>query len=195
MPIAGFTLVEVLVALTLTSLLLLSLITGLRGISDAATRTDALAQRVTEMRLVSDFLRHHVAGALSVTYADPDQDATPPRHYFQGDARRLQWVGELQAVHAPGGLFVFRLQALPDQGILQLGYMPYPGRQWHGDWAGEQRHVLIQGLDHWAVRYQDARGQWHDQWQDSSGLPTLVSIMIQAEGRHWPELLIALGGP
>ena len=192
----GFTLVEVLVALTLTSLLLVSLTIGLRGISEAAIRADKVSQRTDEMRLVSQFLRRHLSVALWLTYGNAPSDGAQGlrdgqgRPYFAGGSDELRWVGELQAVHVQSPLVLFLIRHDRDRGELHLHYLPYPGKDWREEWTDAGRQTLLHDLDQWQLSYQDDDERWHDSWSEQAGLPVRIAVRIQAQGRHWPELII-----
>jgi len=189
----GLTLIEVLIALTLTSLLLLGLMTGLRGISDASIRSGEVADRISDMRLVSDFLYRH----LRVTVPLRQQHGAEGESWagLVGEEDRLQWLAPMQAANAPGDLFIFRLTRVVsgERHELRLAYMPYPETGWEGGWAPLASHRLVDELGEFRIRYQHPEsGEWETSWRHHAMMPTRLGIQVQASGRYWPEIIVPL---
>ena len=67
----GFTLVEVMVALTILSLVMMATVTGLRTLANTQSAIERMTSRVDEVRSVSIFLRDLLASASSGT--DPNK--------------------------------------------------------------------------------------------------------------------------
>ena len=67
----GFTLVEVMVALTILSLVMMATVTGLRTLANTQSAIERMTSRVDEVRSVSIFLRDLLTSASSGT--DPNK--------------------------------------------------------------------------------------------------------------------------
>ena len=61
----GFTLVEVVVALAVLSLIMLATVTGLRTLGNTQVAVDRQVDRVSELRAVSSFLRDSFGAAVT----------------------------------------------------------------------------------------------------------------------------------
>lgn len=187
----GFTLIEVIVALTLLSLIMLGLLSALRSLADSSRRTDENTQRIDQIRLVSDFLRRSIGQAMPI----PDYNLTHGHiNYFQGDREFMRWIAPFPAHHGGGGLYVMQLRVLTDPPALQLEYYPYPGEL--TDPANPPQpatHLLLDRIDFVRFQYRrNALQPWTDQWKGSYWLPGQVRIKISRDGREWPDLIIAL---
>ena len=151
----GFTLVEVIVALTLVSLIMLGLVSALRTFGDTASALDARSGRSAEARLLADFLR------ATLTRATPqpkvrtaEGGAVVP---FFGAANEIRWLGNLPARHGAGGMHYLRLYA--SAGRLYLQYLPHPGNAEPPDWSQAVPHLLSERLDQMRIAYQIRPGQ------------------------------------
>ncbi len=193
----GFTLVEVIVALTLVSLIMLGLVSALRTFGDTASALDARSGRSAEARLLADFLR------ATLTRATPqpkvrtaEGGAVVP---FSGAANEIRWLGNLPARHGAGGMHYLRLYA--SAGRLYLQYLPHPGNAEPPDWSQAVPHLLSERLDQMRIAYQIRPGQpgqagepgdWLADWTDSQHLPGRVRIDLAIAGQVRPPVVVAL---
>lgn len=186
----GFTLVEVLIALALLSLILLGLTAALRTFADSATRIEARAWRSDDVRLVSALLREALSNAAAINILLPGNQAVVKA--FAGGEQQIEWIGVLPARHGLGGLHHLRLQ-LDSQRNLQLSMAPLIGENKPADWQLARSRVLVYALDHFSLRYQGVGQQaWLPAWTDTTVLPARVSVQIAAAGEHWPPLIVSL---
>lgn len=189
----GFTLIEVLIALVLLSLLMGGLLASLRTLGDTATRLEARAAQAEERRLVSGFLRQ-VVGGLVRKPVDPG-DGTPPLP-FLGGAAELIWVAPMPAHHTVGGLHRFRLsRADLDEGALRLQFLPYVDDDTPPDWSLADQRLLLEGLQSLEIAYQLAGSRdWRSAWTEADRLPARIRLRLEQEAVWWPELVIPLAG-
>lgn len=195
---AGFTLVEVVIALTLVSLVMLGLVSALSTFGATAAKLDERVGRSGEARLVTDFLR----GTLSRSVRDLRQllpDGS--RHvFFRGGGGELVWLGNMPARHGVGGLHHFRLSVMEEYGrpFLALQYAPYIDDQSVPDWSQIPPHILAEHAASLQVAYQskplrpEEEAEWFPAWEDGEHLPGRLRIDISADGQHWPPLIVTL---
>ncbi|MFN3985320.1 MAG: prepilin-type N-terminal cleavage/methylation domain-containing protein [Rhodocyclaceae bacterium] len=207
----GFTLVEVVVALTIVSLIMLGLVSAMRTMGQAASAVQAVSDRSSDMQLIHAFLGRMLAGTQDLGEAPADGALdTPPdeaadeasqssQSYFEGRRERLRWVGVFPARHGLPGMHYFELARQSREGaaILNLRYLPYGGATAPPDWGRAAEHVLVGGVEAFSLAYQgeDANGPWQEEWRRTDaqpGLPARVRIRLKVEGRYWPELVYAL---
>ncbi|MBI1905197.1 MAG: prepilin-type N-terminal cleavage/methylation domain-containing protein [Rhodocyclales bacterium] len=193
----GFTLVEVVVALTLVALIMLGLLGALRAMGDAASRVDTVSARTSDMQLIGAFLGRVVSGGEALAYRG-DTPQEQQAVYFEASAGRLRWVGNLSQRHGTRGLHFLELGVDEEGGTraLVLRYLPYSGATAEPQWARRSVHVLLPQIDTLRFSYQgpDPDSPWVDDWvaEDQGGLPVRVRIAVQSDGRHWPELVYSL---
>lgn len=194
----GFTLIEVVVALTLVALIMLGLLGALRAMGDAATRVDTVSGRTSDMHLISAFLGRVVSGGESLAHRGGDTPEEQQAVYFEASAERFHWVGNLSLRHGTRGLHFLEL-AVDEEGggrALVLRYLPYSGATAEPQWARRSVHVLLPRIDtlHFSYQGPDPDSPWVDDWvaEDQGGLPVRVRIAVQSDGRYWPELVYSL---
>jgi len=200
---AGFTLAELLVAMTLLAFLSVALFGGLRFGArswDAVVRDSDDRDRIA---LAQSFLRDRL-GQVSLpgrwrgrdSYADTLLEGAPDRVAFSAP-----WLSSL----ALGGLYRFTLWyepgIEPGDGRLMLAWQPADADPDSlddlGDLAGER--VLLDGVAEFGLSYlgipEDAQElEWHDRWDEGPSPPDLVQIeLVFADpGRFWPNFAVAI---
>jgi general secretion pathway protein J len=117
-PSAGFTLIEVLISVTLVSLLAVGMMVAMRVGLSAMTKADTklmLNRRVVGAQRV---LEQQIAGLMPVT-ADcrPDPDAPPTRiPFFQGEAQSMRFASTYSLQQASRGLpMMVEFQVIPGE--------------------------------------------------------------------------------
>ncbi|WP_418647482.1 PulJ/GspJ family protein [Thauera butanivorans] len=190
----GFTLVEVIVALSLVALIMLGLVSALRTFGDTASALDARSGDSTEARLLADFLRATLARAVAQPRVQTVDDG--PVVPFSGSAGELRWLGNLPARHGAGGMHYMRLFA--GEGGLWLQYLPHPGNTEPPDWSTAAVHLLSPNLDLLRIAYQTRpqqpgeEAEWLSFWDDLQHLPGRLRIDLVIAGQHRPPLIVAL---
>ena len=187
----GFTLVELVIALTLVSLIMLGLLSAMRALGDTGTRLEGRALKADELRLVTAFLRQSLGSASP--RADPvSGDGTLSVH-FEGAGQTLQWLGVMPPRHGVGGLTHMRLGLIERGQVLALQYQPFDPLQPQPDWSGIEPHWLVEGVEGFALRYQALEGgQWRSEWSDAAYIPGRVQLAIEDGEGAWPLIVVQL---
>jgi general secretion pathway protein J len=102
---AGFTLVELLIALAMIALITLLLFSGLRLGSRAWEAVDASAERTGAMRLANEFLERTLSQVRPATLVVEAETVS----VFAGDAERLEFAAPLSEHVGVPGIYVLRL--------------------------------------------------------------------------------------
>lgn len=192
-PARGFTLVEMLLVLVLLSLLVLAMASALRTASQTEERIDTRLARMDDLRIASSFLPS-VLGRISAQKTSLPVPAGQSPYFFIGTPESVTWVGVMPARHGAGGLTHFRL-ALTDQGALVLRHLPWIDAATPPDWNAAASSVLLAGVTHLTLRYEDARGEppaWMGQWSTIDRLPDRMAIEVQGDAGRWPPMVISL---
>jgi general secretion pathway protein J len=201
----GFTLVELLVGLTLLSVMALVLYSafwlGMRSWQTATARHED----TEDMRLAADFFHAY----LSKAYPLMRREDTEQRLQFEGNTHRLRFVTEMASHLGIAGLYMIVLELIEDGENRQL---IATRTLFHSDLeplqteAGQftQRAVLARNLSAAHFTYfgplpasgfsqPEAPDQWQDQWTDAQRLPTLVGLEVTPNaGAPWPKLVFRL---
>lgn len=190
----GFTLIEVVVALSLLSLIMLGLVGALRAFGQTGERLEEQTLVNDDLRLVGALLQSSIASAAVLQRVEPDSKAVGV--WFQGRVQGLEWLGVMPARHGVGGLMHLRLmleQAQDDRYRLVLFMAPYRGADKEPDWDILEGRVLLEDVTDMQLRYLGFKeAGWSVEWLNETALPTKVYLALTLRGRPWPPLLIPL---
>jgi general secretion pathway protein J len=195
---AGFTLVELLIALTLVGLLATLVFGGVRLAARAWGRTDDRAAEAADRWAVANVLRDAITGAYPA-FASPDpRDRTLA---FDGEANSLLLLAPLPQAIAAGVTAEMRFY-LAGEGAtktLVLGWrLDLPSAQTGGA-LPENRIALLDRVRRIDFAYFGADGPndapvWHERWSERTALPQLVRIAVERSDPAlpaWPTLVAA----
>jgi general secretion pathway protein J len=198
---SGFTLLEVLVAISLLALLLTLAYAAMRTAVHATRSGEATIARSEELRTSQTFLRRQLSQALPVPY-DVDQN-TGIAYLFEGGDDAIRFVATMPGYLSRGGPHVQRLALVRGQGGLQLefshsqlnGYDPM--LPLGGD---REPVVLLAGIARGGFEYRQREvdgllGPWTREWEQPSMLPQQLRLWLEFDNddpRHWPELEVPM---
>jgi general secretion pathway protein J len=194
-PVAGFTLVEVVVSLAVLSLIMLATVTALRTFGNTQASAERLIERVDEIRSVSGFLRDGLEAAVVAPDAGGGRLALGPGSavrippYFKGNSQSLEWKAPLMFGESYGGVFLLRVGREDDRLVLRWR-PPNDTDRDDADWNEAPSRVLLTGLEELQAAYRPEFDlPWQEEWSEE-GSPALVRLGIRAGGRYWPELVL-----
>jgi len=188
----GFTLLELLVALTLMGLILVVLYSGLRLALNSSDSGEQRAEATQRLRLVQEFLRRQLAQSMSVFELNDQQE---PKVVFSGQADGVEFVAPMLAQLGQGGLY--RIWIGASDGRLRMRWRLYrPNDPEPGE---ERETILLEGVSttEWAYfgpeRENDPRPpSWRSAWSSSERRPLLVRLNLTWGDEAWPDLVVAL---
>jgi len=183
---AGFTLLEILVALVVLGFLILGLAEGVRfGLRAWDTET-----KLVDRRADMDAMERVLRGLIQA--ADPgDLNAQPP---FRGQPHALSFVSRLPM--AAGGLVTRNADmglGVDSKHRLVLRWSLHPHAERLTSPEPPHETVLLEGVDHITFGYlrpAEQGGGWVETW-DAPMLPALVRITVafpKDDRRHWPAI-------
>ncbi len=184
---SGFTLVELLVALGLMSLISLTLVGAYRGIAQVSDRFDKWQHTVEDQRL---FVAA-VTELLALGYVPPG-NAGQERVFLAG-SDQLVWVGVMPPRHARGGKHIFRLGMEPAEpgqpARLVLRYTPWLGLA--PNWESSESQTVLTGIQSLRFTYFNGVSPWQVSQSDVAGGPDRVRLSVQmASGAVVPQLVL-----
>lgn len=181
----GFTLVELLIALALAGLVALLLLSATRLAALGADRVAATAERLKTRRALDDLLRRALASAI----ASPLLPNTPP---LVGGPDQIEFLS--LAEDSGAGLYRIRLAVERAGG----GSALVLSRSRAAGAGAPERTTLAALIASFAIAYfgAPAAGEapaWHERWEGTRALPTLVRIAIDlGDGIARPPLVVRL---
>lgn len=199
----GFTLLELLVAITLLGLLMAVLLGGLRLGARVWETADARLDASVRTRVVQDFIRQRLAETLPL-------EAVPPELAEVGVSEPL-FVGTIEAVrfasllpeNLGAGIYLMEL-ALAESGhaegsrSLVLRWRPFEPDRRTAEQVEPEERVLIEDIEALELSYfgtidPEQRSDWWQAWEGRPELPRLIRIQVRFadhDERRWPELVV-----
>lgn len=195
--VSGFTLVELLLAITLMSILLGLTYSGLRAATRSSQRGELLLAAGGELRASHQFIRRQLNQMLPLSFAEID-DTEPLRIVFQGDAKHIQFVAPMPGYLGSGGPQVQLIEVVNgDNGesIVQFSHALLQG------YTEDRLHerdpvILLEGVSSAGFEFlgRDEEGEligWVANWDMEDVLPDAVRLDLEfSEGLNlrWPDL-------
>lgn len=217
----GFTLIELMIALTLIALMVSLLFGGIRLANRSWERVDGIAERTSEMRQVWGFLENSFQRARAEYEVAEEGDGRERHLVFFGRPDAVEYVVPLPDVGF-GGLNVVRLEEAlngDDKTLLLTRWLYHPdlsgGRPGIPGWrslrqggvtprveipessrAFVSQSVLVDRLvdlriDYFGALQPGEEAQWFDRW-DGETIPALVRIAVVDRDGAWPEMIFEL---
>jgi general secretion pathway protein J len=194
---AGFTLLELLVAIVLLSLLSLVLTSSLRFGLTAWARGAEHVERIDNELLAQEILRHIVGDAYPYfVTTDPTQGFGYVD--FAGTSHSLRFLASAPA--ALGGRGRVRFTIALERGSTRGGDLIVATVPELADASAEPaRKILMSNVESVAFAYfgrkrSDPAPTWHDAWSGEPTLPQLVRVRVRLPSGHarlWPDLILA----
>ncbi len=195
---AGFTLVELIVALVLLALMASVMFGSLSLAARSWDGGEAKVDQVSAMRQTQEFLREQ----LSAEYPLRMRKMAELPLLFAGERDEIRYAAALPSRVIEGGVYFFRLAVAraDDKSQLVLERMiPDASALQEPDFREAKRSVLADGIAELRISYfgRDARSTdaegptWRDRWDDRQQRPMLVRIDVKPEkGAAWPALIV-----
>jgi general secretion pathway protein J len=185
---AGFTLLELVIALALTSLLALVAYSSLNLTIKGMARGQATAEYLQGLRVGQTFLERSLASTVKGSMSS--------KTYFQGDTQQMRFftLVPLQAYDL-GGVYHWRILAGEDKsGKIVVAVEQSKNVNWFRDPEGvETRQIIMRDLTKAAFSY-GRGGEEFKSWDSDKqrGLPEWVKVHFQPEGHQAMDLLISI---
>ena len=191
---AGFTLLELMIALAILGLLSMMLFGGLRFGFHAWERESAHANAVSDIGIAQGFLRRAISQAYPIFQLDSEGRRINP---FPGASDHLVFLAPEPASTGGGGRerYSLGLDASGDRTDLVTWSQPelaIDANQW-------RKTILVPGVRGLSIAYfgrqnGDDNAQWYGSWGDASQLPRLIRVHLDFAAddfRSWPEFIVA----
>ncbi|MEO8101068.1 MAG: prepilin-type N-terminal cleavage/methylation domain-containing protein [Betaproteobacteria bacterium] len=200
----GFTLLEMLVGLTLLGILLILIYSALNIGLRAWDTGDQRASEASHLRIVQSFMRRELGQVFPVRWRGIPES----RIAFEGAKKELRFVTALNlgASVKEGGLQWGHLYLADDTGpdgarrqslFLRREAFDLQAKDWSGLETAKPTR-LIEGVKSIEIAYFGAENdttdpKWADEWTHPQRMPLLVRISVKTDlGREVPDLVVAL---
>lgn len=193
----GFTLLEVLIAVTLLALLMAMAFGTLRtaiGVTRSGERT---INATDQVRTVQEFLRRQLSHAMAIPFERLEDIGE--NHVFEADRNQLRFVAPMPGHLANGGPHVQWITIAG--GELLFDHAQLNGYDPDNPKANNPRDpvLLMHGMaDAWfeyrGLDEDGELGEWEREWDNIQQLPLMVRLVVSFEdrARAWPDLDVAV---
>lgn len=189
----GFTLLEMLLALTLLGVLTALVAGALLGANRALLKGERYSQRLGELRAGQNFFHKSLQGALPLEIQAAGNDQVV---IFEGQPQRMRFAAGLDSVLGGGiELHTIELIGTGNSNALQVRFEHLHSS---GGGAWGQPQLLLEGVRdlQFSYRGRDTRGArtgWLKNWPWPSRLPEAVRIDLNSDGPvAWFPQVVAL---
>lgn len=197
----GFTLVEIILVLTLLGLLAAAAFGGIRTITRASQAGEAMIDRNSNLRAAQEFLRRQISQTLATRYAQKDGTGEPIM--FEGKHDRMTFVAPMPGYLGHGGAYVQELafERGRDGTALVLRFAILNGYRHDkkGVHSGKPTPIF-EAVERGRFQYRGLNDQgeldrWQDDWKIAGRLPVLIKVQLDPprdSPEVWPEMVIPL---
>ena len=194
---AGFTLIELVLAMTLLGTMMLLLYSGLSFALRSWDSGDANGRLTADRRIGEHFLRRELVELFPMRW----KDASIVKVAFLGEAQRLKWVSARPAGVSMGGLSLVGVEVEGnarggERNLVMRRAMPDDDARDFGPLDKAEPFVLLSGVDQVSFSYFGAENdfaepKWVDAWTTPSRIPQMVRVKVRTiDGTMLPDMVV-----
>lgn len=193
----GFTLLEMVIGMTLLGFILVLLYAGLRlgtrGWDAGEKSVESTARQVA----VGEFLRRQLSQVYPLRWKTSDLREVVA---FAGESDALYFAAPIAARLTAGGVHLLALdkEKIDGEPALRLRWHMTSPELKSFEFPSEKSQVgLVKGVEEVRFAYygadtRDVEPAWSDSWHSDTQIPLLIRMRIKAaDGTQWPEILVA----
>ncbi len=195
----GFTLIELVAAITLLAVLATILMGTVRGAERSTSAANDAVERTEQYARTQAFLREHISGVLPMRWRREVQQPLK----FSGKSSSLTYFAPVTSQIAEGGVMWWEL-ALSKAGqksqLVLRRQAADPEEKSVPDLSAAEPIVLADNIDALSISYFDSgddplnnpdAGTWLDSWDENARMPAIIAIRVtEAGAKRWPDLYI-----
>ena len=200
----GFTLIEVLIAMTLLSIMVVLLFSSLKICAQSWEQGESKITEVNEVAVVYNFFQRHLSSATPLwnDFNAKDGAATETEERtlsFQGNKQSLQFVSVFPASAGRSGMQLFSIepQQQDKERLIKVTISPFfpltEGEAWRSEEVVLLKHVSDFTLAYFGATDDGGESSWQDEWLGKDTQPRLVKINISTTNDvSWTEMIVEL---
>jgi general secretion pathway protein J len=194
----GFTLIELVVAMTILGTMLMLLYSGLSFALRSWDAGDVNGRRTMDRRIGENFMRREISELFPMRWKDP----IALKLAFEGDSKHLRFVSSRPAGLAMGGLALVSIDVEEDarnrneRNLVMRRAMPDDEAVDFGPLDKAERSILIPDIDSVEFSYFGAENDfadphWTDNWNFPARVPQMIRVRVKtAEGAVLPDMVM-----
>jgi general secretion pathway protein J len=192
----GFTLIEVVLAMTLLATMMLLLYSGLSFALRSWDAGETNGRRFADRRLAENFLRREIGELFPMRWKDPMEVKVA----FDGRRDALRFVSQRAPGIQLGGLSLVGLTVEEGaqrgtRNLVMRRAMPDDAARDFGPLEKGEAHVILEGVEAVSFAYFGAENdfsepQWFDEWKFAARVPQLVRMRVRTtDGGVLPDMV------
>jgi general secretion pathway protein J len=197
----GFSLLEVLLAITLLAILLVGAMGGITAATRAMHAGEQNIERTNRLRVAQEFIRRELSRCLPLAFGQ--EHGSGANFVFQGEKDFMRFVAPMPGHLSRGGPYVQTLELARGRNGLQLLFTHNMLNGYDLDKLkpeDSEAVMLLDGIRRGTFKFrkyddQNELEDWKDDWENPSMLPVMVHIELEmndASGLVWPVMEIPL---
>lgn len=193
----GFTLLELLIGMTLVGFILTLLFAGLKLGTQSWEVGEKRMVASSRQAVVVDFLRRTLEQTYPLQWRLDDEDQVA----FVGEATTLKFVGTVAMHEGVAGNHLIGLELVSGksgQDLIMRWQLPDPRAPGFARLEEAEPKILAMGITGMTLAYFGSvtdtdEPAWHDQWLHQRMPPKLIRLQLSTEnGEHWPMIIAAI---
>ena len=197
---AGFTLLEIIVVMTMLSLIMVMIYGGIQTSRKISQKGLKRINATNEIRVVSELIRRQVSRILPMAFKQEDEAFV----IFEGDDRHIMYVSPMPGYLGNGGPHVQLIEIVNGKGgkILQFSHWLLNDSLEEDAFESSDQEpvVLLENIRDAEFSFvkldeEGELGDWENQWEETETTPLMVKLEVdmgQGALVQWPEMQVAL---
>lgn len=194
----GFTLIEMLIAMTLLGIMVVLLFSSLKIAAESWNVGEGKLVEVNRKVVVYQFFKRHfttIKPVLTQPEGSINEPAALPQLLFQGHANSVRFVASMPVSAKRKGLQIFEIAADPQNpATLMVALSPYQS----AEAVPPEKVVLLDKMTAFKFSYfgkldEASTPVWQEDWVMANYLPQLIKVTIGLQdGSYWPDMVFPL---
>jgi general secretion pathway protein J len=185
---AGFTLVEIQIAILILLLIVAVLMGGLQLSAKTNNAAEKLAERSTDIRIVFRLLQQQISNIIPLKALENGKS----KLIFDGEQDSVYYMGYLSEKVVKGGPWFIHLYQKNKQLLLDYKTFDNTKSMQRNTSDDFEQVIVLEELDDLIIDYQSDNDIWTSSWGDEHNMPKLVRIKLSQQNTPWPTITIPL---
>jgi type II secretory pathway component PulJ len=199
---AGMSLLEVLIAFSLVSLLFVALFSSFNTVARSWESAEKRITKNEDRQLISAWIRNQLQQMMVLRLKSDEDEGEKKKNYtFIGQEKSIRFTAPLKALKEKGGIYFieFFIEKNDKHTSLSMRYAPYrPDVTWEAAFANAQTVPIYQNFHHLEFSYlvtetSEDKSRWLKSWSSINSYPLLLKISAEApESEPWADIVVEL---
>ena len=190
----GLTLLEMLIAMMLSSVILVLLFSGIDTIQNSWLQSQRINNEINDLKIVDRFIRGRLEQALFLS----ENENTTGDIIFKGQANSISYLAPMMTYVGYPGIYEQTLSLQDNKLIFE--WKPYR-KSSQNNANDESRRILLEDVSDLRINYygvtntessESPSASWNDHWELKNGIPNLIKIHYKYQEDDIPEIIVPL---